>query len=139
MFNSADAGTINVIGALAALKAVDNSTISSSSAGGVMASPQNAFGLDQSCLARCGLGASGGGFSGLSSEMSVSPAQAPSINQMPAVCSRPVILQSGSLRTRYLSWPVWCYPVWILEFGSFYFKPQRCLFAFTENMCRGLA
>ena len=70
-FNSADAGTINVIGALAALKAVDNSTISSSSAGGVMASPQNAFGLDQQCLQRCGLGATGGGLSGLSAEMQV--------------------------------------------------------------------
>lgn len=71
MFNSADAGTINVINALAALKAVDNSTISSSSAGGVMTSPQNAFGLDQQCLQRCGLGATGGGLSGLSAEMQV--------------------------------------------------------------------
>ena len=70
-FNSADAGTINVIGALAAMKAVDNSTISSSSAGGVMTSPQNAFGLDQQCLQRCGLGATGGGLSGLSAEMQV--------------------------------------------------------------------
>lgn len=71
MFNSADGGTVNVIGALAALKAVDNSTISASSAGSVMTSPQNAFALDQSCLARCGLGASGGGFAGLSNELRV--------------------------------------------------------------------
>ena len=71
MFNSADGGVINVINALAALKAVDNSTISSSSAGGIMASPQNAFSLDQQCLQRCGLGASGGGLAGLSQEMQV--------------------------------------------------------------------
>jgi len=70
MFNSADAGTVNVIGALAALKAVDNSTIASSSAGGVIASPQNAFALDQQCLAACGLSAAnGGGLGGLSAEM----------------------------------------------------------------------
>lgn len=79
MFNSADAGTINIIGALASLKAVDNSTISSSSAGGVIASPQNAFGLDQQCLQRCGLGATGGGVSGLSAEMQVSAASVVSV------------------------------------------------------------
>ena len=88
MFNSADAGTVNVIGALAALKNVDNSTISSSSAGGVIASPQNAFGLDQECLARCGLSASGGGLTGLSNELRVRPSPFPHSWQ-PHVCLSP--------------------------------------------------
>lgn len=71
MFNSADGGTINVVGALAALKAVDNQTISASNEGGVMASPQGGFALDPTCLARCGLSSAGGGFTGLSSDMLV--------------------------------------------------------------------
>jgi len=83
MFNSADGGTINVINSLAALRGVDNATISSSGAGGVTASPQGAFGLDQACLASCGLSSSGGDFSRLSGEMSAflglagTPATAP--------------------------------------------------------------
>ena len=40
IFNHADPGAINLIGALAALKNVDNATITASNAGGVTASPQ---------------------------------------------------------------------------------------------------
>ncbi len=40
IFNHADPGAINLIGALAALKNVDNETIAASNAGGVAASPQ---------------------------------------------------------------------------------------------------
>ena len=72
MFNNADPVALNVIGALAALKTVDDATIAASNAGSVTASPQAAFSLDQTCLSRCGLSSSGGGLPGLSPELSVS-------------------------------------------------------------------
>lgn len=69
MFNNADAGTISVVGALAALKEVDYSTIAASNASSATPSPLGAFALDPTCLSSCGLTSAGGGFSKLSGEM----------------------------------------------------------------------
>ncbi|KAK9808668.1 hypothetical protein WJX72_001603 [[Myrmecia] bisecta] len=73
-FNSADPGTVNIIAALAALNGatpLGAAAIKASNAGTVTASPQGAFSLDEDCLARCKLpatGAPGDGLGGLPNE-----------------------------------------------------------------------
>lgn len=67
-FSSADAGSINVVGVLAALRdgsAAGAAAISASGAENVTASDMGSFRLDAACLARCGLPATGAPGDGL--------------------------------------------------------------------------
>ena len=74
-FNSNDAAALNVIGALAMFTKNPDGTASmiASTANQVQASPQMAFALDQQCLARCGLPATGAedGFAGMPKDIAV--------------------------------------------------------------------
>jgi hypothetical protein len=67
-FNSADPGALNVINALAALRdgsAAGEAAIIASGADLIMPSNEAAFALDQACLKRCGLPATGAPGDGL--------------------------------------------------------------------------
>lgn len=71
-FNSADAGTTNLVNSLASLREVDQTSLAASSLSTVMVSSQGAFAMDQTCLARCGFSSTnGGGYAETSPELLV--------------------------------------------------------------------
>ncbi len=76
--------------ALAALSAVDPSSISASLFGNVTASPLSNAALDQSCLAQCGLTSAGGSLNNLSADLQVTHLPqncvCPELVRLPSLC-----------------------------------------------------